>query len=209
MLDLLQPACRSPVRNYRRKTTRLLAPRGSNGPFAQPYRAPVTVKFGSERRGGREFVGTGVDPSRASLAHRGGGTVPPMRDLLLAIHLLVTVAKLLRPGGVRTVAAKPSCSSSKWSSGIALAVAPDQRTGGMFCALNSARSRTHMSRTFSRDQQLLRCLKRPFIFHRVLFFVEPLPVSTCGPSGALMQPGVSHGTYTKPFDGNGSLSRPR
>ena len=30
-----------------------------------------------------------------------------MRDLLLlAIHLLVTVAKLLRPGGVRTVAAE-------------------------------------------------------------------------------------------------------
>ena len=31
----------------------------------------------------------------------------PMRDLLiLAIHLLVTVAKLLRPGGVRAVAAE-------------------------------------------------------------------------------------------------------
>jgi hypothetical protein len=30
-----------------------------------------------------------------------------MRDLLLlAIHLLVTIAKLLRPGGVRTVAAE-------------------------------------------------------------------------------------------------------
>jgi hypothetical protein len=30
-----------------------------------------------------------------------------MRDLLLlAIHLVVTVAKLLRPGGVRTVAAE-------------------------------------------------------------------------------------------------------
>ena len=42
---------------------------------------------------------------RCSLA-RGGGhaTVRRMRDLLiLAIHLLVTVAKLLRPGGVRAV----------------------------------------------------------------------------------------------------------
>src|ERR1700676_2756239 len=35
------------------------------------------------------------------------GTVRYMRDLvILAIHLLVTVAKLLRPGGVRAVAAE-------------------------------------------------------------------------------------------------------
>ena len=35
------------------------------------------------------------------------GTVRPMRDLfILAIHLLVTAAKLLRPGGVRAVAAE-------------------------------------------------------------------------------------------------------
>ena len=43
-----------------------------------------------------------------SLACVGGrGTVYPMRELLiLAIHLLVTVAKLLRPGGARAVAAE-------------------------------------------------------------------------------------------------------
>ena len=42
---------------------------------------------------------------RCSLARAGGhGTVWPMRELLiLAIHLLVTLVKLLRPGGVRTV----------------------------------------------------------------------------------------------------------
>ena len=45
---------------------------------------------------------------RCSLAPGGGhATVRRMRDLLiLAIHLLVTVAKLLRPGGVRAVAAE-------------------------------------------------------------------------------------------------------
>ncbi len=45
---------------------------------------------------------------RCSLAHAGGhGTVRRMRELLiLAIHLLVTLVKLLRPGGVRTVAAE-------------------------------------------------------------------------------------------------------
>ena len=45
---------------------------------------------------------------RCSLARADGhGTVRPMRELLiLAIHLLVTVAKLLRPGGVRAVAAE-------------------------------------------------------------------------------------------------------
>ena len=45
---------------------------------------------------------------RCSLAWDGGDvTVRPVRDLLiLAIHLLVTFAKLLRPGGVRAVAAE-------------------------------------------------------------------------------------------------------
>lgn len=45
---------------------------------------------------------------RCSLARTGGdGTVRSMRELLiLAIHLLVTVAKLVRPGGVRAVAAE-------------------------------------------------------------------------------------------------------
>ena len=45
---------------------------------------------------------------RCSLARAGDdGTVHPVRDLLiLAIHLLVTVAKLLRPGGARAVAAE-------------------------------------------------------------------------------------------------------
>ena len=45
---------------------------------------------------------------RCSLAHAGGhGTGRRMRELLiLAIHLLVTLVKLLRPGGVRTVAAE-------------------------------------------------------------------------------------------------------
>ena len=43
-----------------------------------------------------------------SLARAGGhGTVPPMRGLLiLAIHLLATAAKLLRPGGARAIAAE-------------------------------------------------------------------------------------------------------
>ena len=45
---------------------------------------------------------------RCSLAGaRGHATVRPMRELLiLAIHLLVTLVKLLRPGGVRAVAAE-------------------------------------------------------------------------------------------------------
>jgi putative transposase len=45
---------------------------------------------------------------RCSLARAGRhATVRPMRELLiLAIHLLVTFAKLLRPGGVRAVAAE-------------------------------------------------------------------------------------------------------
>ena len=45
---------------------------------------------------------------RCSLARAGDdGTVHPVRDLLiLAIHLLVTVAKLIRPGGARAVAAE-------------------------------------------------------------------------------------------------------
>lgn len=45
---------------------------------------------------------------RCSLAWAGGhGTVRLMRELLiLAIHLLVTVVKLLRPGGVRAVVAE-------------------------------------------------------------------------------------------------------
>ena len=45
---------------------------------------------------------------RCSLARAGGhGTVRPVRDLLiLAIHLVVTLAKLLRPGGLRAVAAE-------------------------------------------------------------------------------------------------------
>ena len=43
-----------------------------------------------------------------SLARTGGhGTVRSMRELLiLAIHLLVTVARLLRPGGIRAIAAE-------------------------------------------------------------------------------------------------------
>ena len=45
---------------------------------------------------------------RCSLARLGHhGSVRLMRELLiLAIHLLVTFAKLLRPGGVRAVAAE-------------------------------------------------------------------------------------------------------
>ena len=45
---------------------------------------------------------------QCSLADAGGhGTVCPMRDLfILAIHLLVTLVKLLHPGGVRAVAAE-------------------------------------------------------------------------------------------------------
>ena len=45
---------------------------------------------------------------RWSLAGVGGnGTVRPMRELLiLAIHLLVTFLKLLRPGGLRAVVAE-------------------------------------------------------------------------------------------------------
>ena len=45
---------------------------------------------------------------RCSLARAGDdGTVRSMRELLiLAVHLLVTVAKLLRPGGARAVAAE-------------------------------------------------------------------------------------------------------
>jgi hypothetical protein len=45
---------------------------------------------------------------RRSLARTGGrGTVRLMRDLLiLAIHLLVGCVKLLRPGGMRAVAAE-------------------------------------------------------------------------------------------------------
>ena len=45
---------------------------------------------------------------QCSLARAGDhGTVHPVRDLLtLAVHLLVTFAKLLRPGGVRAVAAE-------------------------------------------------------------------------------------------------------
>src|SRR5712671_1865008 len=45
---------------------------------------------------------------RCSLARAGShGTVRPMRELLLlTIHLLVTFAKLVRPGGVRAVAAE-------------------------------------------------------------------------------------------------------
>ena len=56
---------------------------------------------------------------RCSLARaRDHGTVRPVRDLLiLAIHLLVTFAKLLRPGGIRAVAAE------------SLPLASDARTG--------------------------------------------------------------------------------
>ena len=45
---------------------------------------------------------------RCSLARAGGhGTVRPMRELvILAIHFLVRFAKLLRPGGVRAIAAE-------------------------------------------------------------------------------------------------------
>ena len=39
-------------------------------------------------------------------------TVRPIRELLiLTIHLLVTFARLLRPGGVRAVAAESLCSN--------------------------------------------------------------------------------------------------
>ena len=44
---------------------------------------------------------------RCSLARAGHGTVRPMRELvILAIHFLVRFAKLLRPGGVRAIAAE-------------------------------------------------------------------------------------------------------
>ncbi len=44
---------------------------------------------------------------RCSLAGAGGHvTVRPLRDLLLAIHLLVTFLKLVRPGRLRAVAAE-------------------------------------------------------------------------------------------------------
>jgi hypothetical protein len=48
-------------------------------------------------------------PVTCRLARRGGhDTVRSVRErLVLAIQLLVTFAKLLRPGGVRAVAAEP------------------------------------------------------------------------------------------------------
>ena len=57
---------------------------------------------------------------RRSLARTGGrGTVRLMRDLLiLAIHLLVSCVKLLRPGGMRAVAAESSTRKSPKKRGI-------------------------------------------------------------------------------------------
>ena len=57
---------------------------------------------------GGEIVVWGNPPVRCSLARTGGdGTVRSMRELLiLAIHLLVTLAKLVRPRGVCAVAAE-------------------------------------------------------------------------------------------------------
>ena len=68
----------------------------------------TTPVFGSALPVGGEFVVSPNSPSPCSLAHTGGDdTVGSMRELLiLAVHLLVTVAKLLRPGGVRAVAAE-------------------------------------------------------------------------------------------------------
>src|SRR5438445_873822 len=49
-----------------------------------------------------------LEKKTCSLARTGGdGTVRPMRELLiLAIHLLVAFAKLLRPGGLRALSAE-------------------------------------------------------------------------------------------------------
>jgi hypothetical protein len=58
---------------------------------------------------GGEFVVCRNPPGPSSRARDGGrhDTVRPMRELLiLGIHLLVTFARLLRPGGVRAVAAE-------------------------------------------------------------------------------------------------------
>src|SRR5207249_3736801 len=57
---------------------------------------------------GGEFVVLGNSPLRCRLARAGRhATVRPTRELLiLAIHLLVTFAKVLRPGGVPAVAAE-------------------------------------------------------------------------------------------------------
>ena len=58
---------------------------------------------------GGEFVNLSASlPFPCSLAqHCRRDSVPAMRELLLlAIHLLVTLAKLLRPGGIRAVAAE-------------------------------------------------------------------------------------------------------
>ena len=57
---------------------------------------------------GGEIVVCANPPLRCSLERAGDhGTVHPVRYLLtLAIHLLVTFAKLLRPGGARAVAAE-------------------------------------------------------------------------------------------------------
>ena len=70
------------------------------------YLATQRVAFGLPVGG--EFVVLGIWPILCSLVHHGRrDTVPPMRALLrLATHLLITVAKLLRPGRVRAVAAK-------------------------------------------------------------------------------------------------------
>jgi len=66
---------------------------------------PNFATRGAEGMGG-EFAVSRNPPAPCSLAGDGGhGTVRPMRELLiLAIHLLVTLVKLLRPGGVRAVA---------------------------------------------------------------------------------------------------------
>ena len=54
-------------------------------------------------------------------------TVRSMRDLLLlAVHLLVTFAKLLRPGGVRAVAAESLLLKHQL---LAAGTEPDEREG--------------------------------------------------------------------------------
>ena len=62
---------------------------------------------------------------QCSLAGAGGpGTVRPMRELfILAIHLLVTLVKLVRPGGMRAVAAESLSLKHQLLISIALAIA--------------------------------------------------------------------------------------
>jgi hypothetical protein len=72
-------------------------------------RRPAASPTASEAGGvGGEFAVRSNSPLRRSLARAGGrDAVRTVRDLLiLAIHLVVTFVKLLRPGGVCAVAAE-------------------------------------------------------------------------------------------------------